>query len=262
VDDLGAGAKLEMVEIPAGEFLMGEDATVLAEFEMDCRRYWDKDTCAMSAKSETPQLRVRVNGFLMGKYEVTQRQWKAVMGSLPPAMNHLDAKLKGDDLPVVYVSWDEIQTFLQKLGRGYRLPSEAEWEYAARAGTRTAFAFGPTVNTDVVNYSGGAPFGQAAKGVYRGRPVAVGGLGLANAWGLYDMHGNVLELCEDNWRDSHNGAPLDGRAWVDISAGASSRVIRGCGWDDPARNCRSASRSKMPGDRAGIVGFRLSRTAR
>jgi formylglycine-generating enzyme required for sulfatase activity len=241
---------------------MGEDATVLADFETDCRRYWDKDTCAMPAKNETPQRRVRVNGFLMGKYEVTQRQWKAVMGSLPPAMNYLDAKLKGDDLPVVNVSWDEVQTFLQKLGKGYRLPSEAEWEYAARAGTRTAFTFGPTINPDVVNYSGGAPYGQAAKGVYRGRPVAVGRLGFANAWGLYDMHGNVWEWCEDNWRDSYNGAPSDGRAWVDISAGASSRVIRGCGWDDPARNCRSASRGKMTGARGGIVGFRLVRATK
>jgi formylglycine-generating enzyme required for sulfatase activity len=268
VDDLGNGVKLEMVEIPAGEFLMGEDAAGAAEFERECARYIsdkDKAKCKEWANRAMPQRNVRVDGFLMGKYEVTQRQWKAVMGSLLPAMNGLDAKFIGDDLPVVSVSWDEVQTFLQKLGRGYRLPSEAEWEYAARAGSRTAYAFGLTISPATVNYDGNYPHGQAAKGVYRERPVAVGSLGLANSWGLYDMHGNVWEWCEDDWHDSYNGAPTDGRAWVDISGRGRVRIrmYRGGGWNSNASDCRSATRYGF-GGRVGVhsLGFRLVRTYR
>jgi formylglycine-generating enzyme required for sulfatase activity len=261
VEDLGNGVKLEMVEIPAGEFLLGEDAAGAAEYEKECARYAsDKAKCKEWANWATPQHRVRVEGFLMGKYEVTQRQWKAVMGGLPPGMSDLDAKFKGEDLPVVRVSWDEVQGFLQKLGKGYRLPSEAEWEYAARAGTRTAYAFGPTISPAVVNYDGNYPHGSAAKGEYRERPVAVGSLGIANGWGLFDMHGNVWEWCEDDWHSSYQGAPTDGRAWVDISARGSYRVLRGGSWNSFAVYCRSAIRDNVaPGSRYSLLGFRLVR---
>jgi len=205
-----------------------------------------------------------MSGYLMGKYEVTQRQWRAVMGSLPPGMSDLGAEFKGDDLPVVRVSWDEVQMFLQRLGKGYRLPSEAEWEYATRAGTQTAFAFGPTINPEVVNYDGNYPHGQAAKGVNRGHPVAVGSLGLANAWGLFDMSGNVGEWCEDDWHNSYDRAPTDGRVWADMSSRAPDRVLRGGSWGLYAVFCRSAKRSFSLPDARGRsedLGFRLSRTA-
>jgi formylglycine-generating enzyme required for sulfatase activity len=210
----------------------------------------------------TPQRRVRVNGFLMGKYEVTQRQWEAVMGSFPRGMKQADPKFIGDDLPMMWGGWDDVQAFIQKLGKGYRLPSEAEWEYAARAGTQTAFAFGPAINPTVVNYNGFHPRGQVVREAGRGRTVAIGSLGWANAWGLYDMHGNVSELCEDDWYENYNGAPSDGRARVDNYNRARSRVIRGGDWYHAATYCRSAYRDDF-GRRNGYlsIGFRLVRTA-
>jgi len=262
VEDLGNGVKLEMVEIPAGEFWMGEDEAGAAEFERECVRYRDIvdiSACKWLANSATPQHKVRVGGFWMGKFEVTQRQWKAVMGSLPSSMSALAAEEKGDDLPVLTYSWDEAQTYVQRLGKGYRLPSEAEWEYAARAETNTAYTFGPTISPAVVNYNWYYPYGQAAKGEYRSRPVAVGSLGLANAWGLFDMHGNVWEWCEDDFHHGYKGAPANGRAWVDISRRDYPRVIRG-GGVDLAFYCRSASRFPNPFGASRLAGFRLVRT--
>src|SRR5262245_8513805 len=254
VEDLGNGVKLEMVEIPAGEFLMGEDPADAAELKKECERRNDM-WCIKFIDWASPQHRVSINGFLMGKYEVTQRQWKAVMGNLPSAMSDLETKFKGDDLPVVWVSWDEAQTFLQRLGRGYRLPSEAEWEYAARAGSRTAYAFGPTVSLEVVNYNKNSP--SSFEGI---RLLAVGSLGLANAWGLYDMHGNIDEWCEDVWHDSYNGAPTDGRAWVDISGRGSRRVVRGGVLKVGTDMCRSWSRGGIESDlKTAFNGFRLVR---
>jgi formylglycine-generating enzyme required for sulfatase activity len=213
-----------------------------------------------------PQHRVVVGDFYMGKYEVTQGQWKAVMGSLPTRMNDLGNEFKGDDLPVVSVSWNEAKVFIEKLnkltGGDYRLPSEAEWEYAERAGSQEAFSFGPTITPEVANYNGVHPYGQAAKGKYEGHPVRVGSY-LANAFGLFDMHGNVQEMCEDTWHYSYNGAPTDGRAWADIPGLFSPlRVFRGGGWRYPAPYCRSVIRINLfPEDRYDSMGFRLVRTA-
>jgi formylglycine-generating enzyme required for sulfatase activity len=273
VEDLGNGVKLEMVEIPAGEFLMGEDAAGVADFEKECAQYWDnKNDCTAWVRTGTPQRRVKVNGFLIGKYEVTQKQWVAVMGALPPNMSLSveGSQFKGDDLPVVRISWDEAQEFTRRLNEKlklsrsiYRLPSEAEWEYVARAGTRTPYAFGSTISSAVVNYN----FKRMLRtiftgGVYRDRPVAVGSLGLANAWGLYDMHGNVTEWCEDDWHDSYNGAPSDDRAWVDIPNRATERVFRGGSWFDGSFGLRSAYRKgAIPGIHTYALGFRLVRAA-
>lgn len=130
-------------------------------------------------------------------------------------------------------------------GMGYRLPKEAEWEYAARAGTKTEFAFGETISPEIVNYDGNYPYGGAKKGVYREKTVEVGSLGAANGWGIYDMHGNVWEWCEDIYQ-----------------ARTSSRVYRGGSWYDYVVYCRSAYRyDDAPGDRYDDLGFRLSRTA-
>jgi len=213
---------------------------------------------------EGPRRQVRVSDFWIGKFELTQAQWRAVMGANP-------SKFKGDDLRVESVSWEEAKEFCRELNArlglseadGYRLPSEAEWEYAARAGSKTEFAFGETINPEIVNYDGNNPYGGAPKGVYRRKTVAVGSLGVANAWGLFDLHGNVWEWCEDDWHSSYNEAPADGRAWVDISSRASGRVNRGGGWSNLAVNCRSAYRLYgAPGYRDYFLGFRLVRVGR
>jgi formylglycine-generating enzyme required for sulfatase activity len=184
--------------------------------------------------------------FYMGKYEVTQAQWRAAMGSNP-------SQFKGDDLPVENVSWNDAKEFCRKLsqmtGREYRLPTEAEWEYACRAGTTGAYAGDLDAMAWYDKNSGGKthPVGQKQP----------------NAFGLYDMHGNVWEWCEDDWHNSYNGAPNDGRAWVDISARGSYRVFRGGGWNSYAVSCRSAYRNCWaPGDRGSRLGFRLLRTYR
>jgi formylglycine-generating enzyme required for sulfatase activity len=261
-EDLGNGVKLEMVKIPAGEFLMGESEAGVAEFEKECRRYGGKALCKVLAGSQTPQHRVSVNEFLMGRHEVTQRQWRAVMGELPPGMEKVEAKFKGDDKPVVAVSWDEAKQFIERLGNGYRLPSEAEWEYAARGGTSGAYGFGETITPEIVNFDGNYPAGSTKKGLNRNGPVAVGSLPFANAFGLYEMHGNVWEWCEDDWHENYAGAPTDGRPWIDPTRG-SLRVVRGGGWFNNAVRCRSAYRIwDDPGSRYGALGFRLVRTLR
>lgn len=150
----------------------------------------------------------------MDKYDVTQAQYQAIMGTNP-------SNFKGDDLPVEQVSWNDAVEFCRKLsaktGREYRLPTEAEWEYAARAGTTTPFAFGDTVTPDIANYDGDYPYGDAPRGTNRQTTTPVGSLGAANGFGLYDMQGNVWEWCLDYWHDNYGGlvggAPTDGSAW-------------------------------------------------
>jgi formylglycine-generating enzyme required for sulfatase activity len=165
---LGGGVKLEMVVIPLGSFTMGSAA---GESER--------------VANEGPQRTVNVNKFVMGKYEVTQAQWRAVMGTNP-------SSFKGDSLPVEQVSWDDAKEFCRRLNlllglsgsTGYRLPTEAEWEYAARAGTTTPFAFGETIYAGIVNYSGAYPYGTGPVGIYRATTVDVGSLGMANGSGM------------------------------------------------------------------------------
>jgi formylglycine-generating enzyme required for sulfatase activity len=244
VVDLGSGLVLEMMRIPRGRFLMGSAPRPAA------------------ATDEGPPHEVRVREFLLGRYPVTQAQWKAVMGGNPSYFN-------GDRLPVENVSWEEAREFCRRLNErlgltgtaGYRLPSEAEWEYAARAGTLTDYAFGETLSTDIANFDGNHPL-ERRKGRYRGKTVEVGSLGQPNGWGLFDMHGNVSEWCEDDYHSSYAGAPTDGRPWVDMVR-ASFRVNRGGGWYDPVANCRSAARGyDAPGYSGFIIGFRLARSLR
>jgi formylglycine-generating enzyme required for sulfatase activity/tRNA A-37 threonylcarbamoyl transferase component Bud32 len=250
-EDLGDGATLEMVKIPAGTFTMGSP-------ESEAERFDD----------EGLQRQVRVPEFYMGKYEVTQAQWRAV-ASLPKVKIDLKpdpSGFKGDNLPVELVSWDEAVEFCARLskatGREYRLPSEVEWEYACRAGTATPFAFGETITPGIANYDGNYPYGGAAKGTYRARTTAVGSLGVANGFGLYDMYGNVWEWCEDIWHENYNGAPTDGSAW--LSGGDSSdRVLRGGSWGSVASLLRSANRGwAAPGNRNDGHGLRLVAVAR
>ncbi|NBO63391.1 MAG: hypothetical protein EBU88_00810 [Acidobacteria bacterium] len=244
-EDIGNGVVIEMIRVPGGRFKMGSERRQDSIFN-----------------DEGPLHEVRVREFLIGRYPVTQAEWKAVMATNP-------SYFKGDRLPVENVSWEEAREFCRRLNQkvglsgtsGYRLPSEAEWEYAARAGTTTDYCFGESINTDLANYDG-SQSSDRRKGRYRGKTVEVGSLGSPNAWGLFDMHGNVSEWCEDDFHSSYDSAPADGRPWVDMIR-ASFRINRGGGWYDPAVNCRSSSRGyDAPGYRGFIIGFRLARTLR
>jgi formylglycine-generating enzyme required for sulfatase activity len=190
----------------------------------------------------------------MGKYPVTQAQYQAVMGNNP-------SNFKGDNRPVEGVSWHEAMEFCdrlsKKLGQPYTLPSEAQWEYACRAGTTTPFHFGETITTDLANYDGTSTFASGPKGVFRQETTDVG-LFPANRWGLYDMHGNVFEWCLDHFHDSYNGAPADGSAWV-TGGDSSYRMLRGGSWDHSPRICRCAFRlyDAYPVSRVISFGFRV-----
>jgi formylglycine-generating enzyme required for sulfatase activity len=230
---ISPGVEMAFVWIPAGSFQMGS-------IESEQGRFPD----------EGPAHEVSISaGFWLGKYEVTQAQWQGVMGSNP-------SRFTGDSRrPVEQVSWDDVQGLLQKVngsgGSGYRLPSEAQWEYACRAGTRTRYSFGDGDGQlgDRAWYDGNA--GATTHLVGQKRP---------NAWGLYDMHGNVLEWCADDWHDRYSGAPTDGRSWDD-SPRADWRVLRGGCWYNSASFCRSAGRGGYdPSLRGSGRGFRLART--
>ena len=236
-----AGISLELVPIPGGTFTMGS-----TEYD-----------------SEKPPHQVTVGSFYMGKYEVTQTQWRAVAG-LPKVARDLSpdpSGFKGDNLPVEQVSWDDSVEFCSRLsratGRTYRLPTEAEWEYACRAGTTTPFAFGDSIAPQVVNYNGNYPYAQAPKGTSRETTTRVGFMGVANAFGLFDMHGNVWEWCLDYWHETYNGAPTDGRSW-ETGGDTRYRVLRGGSWYYLANYCRSANRFRYtPAFRTFSIGFRV-----
>ncbi|MFM7369573.1 MAG: formylglycine-generating enzyme family protein, partial [Sphaerospermopsis kisseleviana] len=161
--------------------------------------------------------------------------------------------------PVENVSWNDAVKFCerlsQKTGKTYRLPSEAQWEYACRAGTTTPFYFGESITPDLVNYNGNFPYGFAPKGLYRQQTTDVGTFP-PNAFGLYDMHGNVWEWCLDDYKDSYNNASTDGSA-VTVSSG-NTKLLRGGSWFSLARGCRSAIRNRYSrGGRNGYLGFRV-----
>ncbi|MDB9499592.1 bifunctional serine/threonine-protein kinase/formylglycine-generating enzyme family protein [Nodularia spumigena] len=235
-ENLGNGVSLEMVQIPGVTFTMGSPAGE-----------------AQREDDEGPQRQVRVPGFFMGKYAVTQAQYQAIMGTNP-------ANFKGEKRPVETVSWDEAVEFCTKLGqrtgKTYRLPSEAEWEYACRAGTTTPFYFGETITTDLVNYNGNFPYASAPKGEYRQQTTDVGNFP-PNSFGLYDMHGNIWEWCQDIYNSSYQGAPIDGTPWLNGSDN-NTKLLRGGSWIPFARNCRSANRNRFARALRDIdVGFRV-----
>ena len=237
IEDLGNGVSLEMVKIPGGRFLMGSP-----------------DTEAERDSHEGPQHYVDVPEFWMGKYVVTQQQWKAIMGNDP-------SDFKGKNRPVERVSWNNATEFCQKLskktGRDYRLPSEAEWEYACRAGTTTPFYFGETITGELANYRASETYADEPKGEYREQTTPVGEFP-PNAFGLYDMHGNVWEWCQDVGHSNYDGSPVDGSAWVN-GGDSSRRVLRGGSWYFYPRWCRSAYRNIYYSVETGFIniGFRL-----
>ena len=220
IENLGNGVTLEMVKIPGGRFLMGSP-----------------ETEAGREDDEGPQHYVDVPEFFMGKYPVTQAEWEAVMGNNP-------SYFKGANRPVENVSWNDATEFCQKLsqitGKKYSLPSESQWEYACRAGTTTPFSFGKTITSELVNFNGNYTYADAAKGKYRKETTDVG-IFPPNAFGLYDMHGNVWEWCQDVWHSNYNGAPTDGNAW-ETGGDSNYRLLRGGSWYLISWYCRSAWR--------------------
>jgi formylglycine-generating enzyme required for sulfatase activity len=235
-EELGSGVRMDMVFIPGGSFLMGSS-------ESEANRLTE----------EGPQHEVRVEQFYMGKYEVTQKQWKAVMGYNP-------SFFKGEELPVENVSWYEAMEFCKLLsertGRSYSLPTEAQWEYASRSGRTTAFGYGETITTEIANYNGELPYRSAPKGENRAKTIAVGSLGAANGFGLYDMSGNVWEWCLDWYHETYEGAPVDGSAWV--KPAGKYWVLRGGSWSTSALYCRAGTRrNNSTGKRNSNFGFRV-----
>jgi len=203
---------------------------------------------------ERPQHCVRISPFLVSKHPVTQGQWKAVLGGLPPC------RCTGARRPVDRVSWHDARAFCERLsgrmGRAYRLLGEAEWEYACRAGSMTPFYFGETITTDLANYVGEYIYRSEPRGIYRHETTEVGSFP-PNTFGLYDMHGNVWEWCADTWHDNYVGAPADGSVWE--SRAGSQRVLRGGCWHDPPGLCRSAARLKhVPHEGEDYFGFRVA----
>jgi formylglycine-generating enzyme required for sulfatase activity len=251
-EDLGDGVMLEMVGIPGGEFMMGSP-----------------DDEADREPDEGPIRRVEVSPFFVGRCLITQAQWRAVALWEPPVNARLDvdpSRFKGARRPVHQVHWYDIIEFCARLervkGRTYRLCSEAEWEYAARAGTTTAFAFGPTISPVLANYNGRYVYDKGPTGTYRQATTNVDEIGAANAMGLLDVHGNLWEWVADPWHDDYRGAPLDGRAW-ESGGDLSRRVVRGGAWISHPPLCRSASRDDyLADDRRGNVGFRVACSVR
>ncbi|MEO1296240.1 MAG: formylglycine-generating enzyme family protein [Cyanobacteria bacterium J06636_16] len=246
---------LQMMLIPAGTFTMGSPE------EEEERQ-----------EREGPQHDVTLAQFFMAKYPVTQAQWRMVATTLPQINRELKAdpaSFKGDLRPVESVSWYDAVEFCDRLtihtNRQYRLPTEAEWEYACRAGTTTPFHFGQTITTDIANYQGtddeqlnwSGSYGDGPKGEYRKETTLVNQFEGANAFGLCDMYGNVLEWCQDYWHESYDGAPTDGSAWTD-GGDSSQRILRGGSWGFDPRYCRSAYRGwDEPDDIVSFVGFRV-----
>jgi formylglycine-generating enzyme len=231
--DLGGGVRLDLAWVAPGSYMRGstkaeQGAAVAAGLSRD----W--------ANRENPQHRVTITtGFWMGKYEVTQEQWQQIMGNNP-------SRFKGAKNPVELVSWNDCQEFITKLnqrvsGGGFRLPTEAEWEYACRAGTTTAFHYGNDLDSSMANFDGNYPYGSGRKGQYRQTTVPVGSF-QPNAWGLYDMHGNVWEWCQDWFGTYPSGAVTDPTG----PSSGSVRVLRGGSWRLNAGLCRSANRIRNP----------------
>jgi formylglycine-generating enzyme required for sulfatase activity len=274
-----APLSLTLVEIPAGSFLMGSPPE---EPER--------------SNDEGPQHEVTLESFFISQTPITQAQWREVAlwqerpgerwsrqletdpsrfqsreGQDNNKLRLLEGESKTDHRPVERVSWEDAMEFCHRLslrsGRSYTLPSEAQWEYACRAGTKTPFCFGDTISPELANYRSNYAYGNAdadgPKGIYREQTTPVG-MFPANAWGLQDMHGNVYEWCLDEWHKSYEGAPTNGKAWVDDIKGEKSnetgktRLLRGGSWGDNPRFCRSACRDRNQPVNANVdVGFRV-----
>jgi hypothetical protein len=261
LEPLGAEAveapSLTMLWMPPGRFWMGSP-----------------DDEPERRDDEGPQHLVQLQGFFLSQTPITQAQWRQVADWKPnkgerawsKKLNPNPSHFKGDQLPVDSVNWENAMEFCRRLsqrtGRRYSLPSEAQWEYACRAGTTTPFHFGSTISTKFANFDGTKVYGDGEKGEYRQQTMDVASFP-ANPWGLHDMHGNVWEWCADHWHSNYNGVPEDGRAWINEEAkedknSSNDRLLRGGSWDDYPGYCRSACRSYLhPDNRGNCIGFRV-----
>lgn len=256
---------LQFRVIPAGEFWMGATEEEVDDAFNNARQFIPKIPREWFT-IELPRHRVILScPFAIGVHQVTQRQWRTVAETLPRVdidLNPSPATFSGDDLPVEMVSWIECMEFIRRLnvsdsGRTYVLPTEAQWEYACRAGATTPFWFGKSVTTDQVNFNGAFPYKDSPEEPNRRQTVPVGSLNQPNDFGLHDMHGNVWEWCADIF-DSHY-------YWVSPALDPTGpgdgdcRVIRGGSWDRGAGGCRSSSRYGFePAFKSSFVGFRLA----
>ena len=258
-DNLGDGVTLDMVKIPGGSFKMGA-----------------KKGEESARDNEFPQHQVNVKEFWMGQFAVTQAQWRKIaslaqvnieLNPDPSNFNGIGASSQNENyLPVEQVSWHEAKEFCarlsrlyQKTGKTYNLPTEAQWEYACRAGTTTPFHFGETITTDLANFNGDHTYEKSSKGEYRRKTIEVGSFS-PNAFGLYDMHGNVWEWCLDSWHENYDGAPTHGGVWNTCNdSGSDSRLMRGGSWLNNPYICCSAHRNHNdPAIRYNTLGFRIA----
>ena len=243
-EDLGKGITLEMVAIPGGTFLMGTEDE---EIERLVKKFnWE------GFRRERSQHKVTIQPFFMGKYPITQAQWQAIASrtdlKVKQDLDFKPAYFKyrpdSDRRPVEQVNWYDAIEFCARLSkltvREYRLPSEAEWEYACRAGTTTPFYFGETITGELANYNASNTYADEPNGEYRNETTRVGQFP-PNAFGLYDMHGNVREWCADTWHDNYDGAPTDGSVWIE-NGNDNRSPLRGGSWGYNPTYCRSAIR--------------------
>lgn len=244
-DFLTEDVSLDMVAIPGGEFLMG--------FSDD-----------VSNSDRHPSCLVTVAPFFLGQYPITQAQW-CVVAAMPKVQRELEAfpsAFQGDMLPVENISWLEAAEFCARLaqyaGCAYRLPTEAEWEYACRAGTSTPFHFGETIAPNLANYDGNFIYGYGPRGKYRKQTTPVGCFGVANAFGLYDMHGNVWEWCANPKQTAT--ASKDPNDWhLGVNQDDYLQRLRGGSWDDLPWFCRSANLCRLsPENKLNLIGFRVA----
>jgi len=232
---------LEMIYIPKGQFIMGTPESEQGR-----------------SKDETPQHEVSIEPLFISKYPVTQSQYLAVMNENP-------SFFKGDNKPVENISWFDAQNFCEKLSslidKKFRLLTESEWEYACRAGTSTPFSFGKSITPELANYKASYGYGEGGAGKWKQETTDVGSF-YANDFGLYDLHGNVWEWCQDHWHENYLDSPTDGSAWLNTSDEEEEelpRVIRGGSWDDTAYYCRSGVRLwTLPQVKGKLIGFRVA----
>ncbi|WP_426194941.1 bifunctional serine/threonine-protein kinase/formylglycine-generating enzyme family protein [Massilia sp. DWR3-1-1] len=257
----GSGVAPDLVLIPTGRFQMGSP-------EHERKKAMEAGSQQSWVERETPQHWVGIEKpIAMGRFPITVGQWRQYVAATgwqaPAEFNWTEPGFRqADDHPVVGVSWNDAVAYALWLsavtGQRYRLPSEAEWEYACRAGTRSAFSFGDSISTDLANYDGNYSYNDSPKGLYRKGTTPVDQFA-PNQWGLYDMHGNVWEWVQDVVHDNYEGAPNTGRAWEE-GGDAGRRILRGGSWLYNPRYLRSSLRNGFSAARSnGIIGFRLTR---
>ena len=264
-EELGDGESLELVELPTGNFWMGASPTEFSQVGKEFQRVGLPFNQAQEvAQSEIPQGEVQVVSYYLTRREITQAQWEQVADwpQVRIELNPEPSFFHGKDRPVEQITWEEAIEFCERLsartGRPYRLPSEAEWEFACRAGTLTPYHFGETISFEVANFDAAYPWGHAVNGQRRQQTFDSGSTGAANAFGLLDMHGNVQEWCMDPWHPNYQGSPLGASVW-EKGGDSQYRVVRGGSYLSAAAFCRSSSRSKKGfARRFSDTGFRVA----